>query len=213
MAKLSSFSQSMTLDHEQWLAENSFHCERLRARISPEACAEYQIKNQDRFTAMGVTILGVCTGCEKAQEANMSMGKCRECNRKITLRGKGLCHRCFRVQDQSHSLEECSEEKAITHEESMVTPEKSESEQIPVMPDPADQELVVEVEDIQPSVTSEPSAEPIHQQQAMLSLLFLDERDQNLYQWLIEMAKENRRSPAQQILWILDRDKILGIGK
>lgn len=62
---------------ERWLNKNTFTCQRLQARISPAACAEYRAEHVDKVASARdrvghVNMPGCCHGCKQYKTATVN---------------------------------------------------------------------------------------------------------------------------------------------
>ena len=85
------------MNPDEWLDQNTFRCEKLRARIRPEACREYARRHAD-----------FCGECEEGKR--MAWGTCSYCGKEVVIVAQGLCKACY---NRMYKLKKKAEKAAL----------------------------------------------------------------------------------------------------
>jgi len=191
-------------EQELWLQQNAIACRRFSAQISPTTCDHYQVEN-----------LEACRGCERMEKEpsreetlaarrkrwsapkkrkesestgeETSMAKkrtCADCGREMKIIGRGLCGRCYYQHKKAGSLDRFKPRGPVPPRKTggqkgsgARTRDKS--------PAAAGQKQVVQ-------------GRPI-------ALPFEDERDKELLQRIMDLARVERRSVEAQCLVLIEK--------
>lgn len=186
----------MTQLVEEFLQKNpSFECEKLHAKITPEACGTYQLKNPK-----------VCKGCEhyktdtnktsiKPRKRSRPMGTCAECGkyRKLHFDGK-RCFSCVITPGKKVEKERRDKEKAM-------------QKKAPKSPTKRKCMSCGEIKAIHAHGICNKCYMKSYRRFELdpyeISIDF--NHHQNIHQKLVEIALEECRTPEQQILWIIKK--------
>jgi hypothetical protein len=182
------------MDPEQWLTENTFHCEALRARLTAKVCAENRAKpawNEEGATSTNYRP-AACTKCtvwpdlasglEKKGEDNMggkhSVKVCVDCKEEKEIIGRGRCGKCYQRAIKTGVLVPRSYNKKTGK------PSGNPGPDIAAAVKALDQKITENYENV-------------------ITLNFSEQPE--IYKQLCDLAADEIRDPDDQVLWILKK--------
>lgn len=193
----------MSSQIEAWLTLNTWHCERLHARVTEPACRAYAARHPD-----------VCRGCQglvsklpnrstEVKDMSGRRGKCIKCDRdNLTIKAAGMCGRCH---DRAIKAGEYTQRRRAEKSKSPVNrtgtlpaSDKDRPAPCPTSNAPG----MVWPEGPRPMT---PRTARINRKPSIpfITVVF-DARDAELHQWLLDQSRANRRSPEDHVLFLLD---------
>lgn len=197
----------MSADREAWLAANTFACQRLAARITRQACADFRAENLSSRLASncyaGMTMPGCCQDCPQAvldlpvtpkKENEMgAKGKCVDCGREMSLRSHGRCGKCFPKAVESGAVPPAKKHGPAPYAGRQKTAKRQPA---------TDGSAVLKLSD-----AGRPGelAEIMHLEAGTGIYVCFDIRDQGLLEKLEELAAKQRRTLPAQILFLLEK--------
>ena len=111
----------MMSEKEKWLEVNTFYCERLRCRLTPEQCeanrARPRLKEAGRWLESNRPPMpGPCEKCtewrslckevyqRRKEEAMGKVGVCKNCGEERHIKARGLCSKCYQKLKEEGKL-------------------------------------------------------------------------------------------------------------
>lgn len=98
------------LDAEEWLKQNTFFCESLRAMITPEQCQRNQKRGGGWDSLFGKEAIPPCQSCTQNREVKMQCAECRESKHPTDFRKLKSGKRSVFCEECEANMEENKEE-------------------------------------------------------------------------------------------------------